>query len=262
MTTQIKNPKELRKAIRNKRWHGSTNGVCPGYVQTNLVILPKEFAFDFTIFCLRNPKACPILEILDPGDPKVKEFATDADIRTDLSKYYIYKYGNLVEETNDIIGYWQNDLVSFLIGCSYTFEEALVRGGVPVRNYEKGKDPGIYISSIMSRPSNIFSGPIVVTMRPIKPHLVSRAVQITSRMPKVHGAPIHIGDGTIIGIPDLTKIDFGQIPEIEEYEIPVFWGCGITSQMAALESKIPLMITHKPCHMFVSDKKIEELTIP
>lgn len=126
MTTQIKNTKELRKATRNKRWHGSTNGVCPGYVQTNLVILPEEFAFDFTVFCLRNPKACPILEILDPGDPKINEFAENADIRTDLPQYCIYQNGSLVEETDDIIGHWQKDVVSFLIGCSYTFEEALV----------------------------------------------------------------------------------------------------------------------------------------
>jgi len=235
--------------------------MCPGHVQANLVILPKEFALDFTLFCLRNPQPCPILEVLDPGDPQVREIATDADICTDLPAYRIFQNGELVEEREEITEYWRNDLVTFLIGCSYTFEEALVRGGVQIRNYLQRKDPGIYISSILCRPAGIFSGPMVVTMRPILPHLVSRAVQITSRFPKAHGAPVHVGDGALIGIPDLTKIDFGEIPEMEEGEIPVFWGCGITPQMAAMESRIPFMITHKPCHMFISDLTIEELAI-
>lgn len=256
-----KDTKSFRKNVRHGDWQKTTVGICPGYVQANLVILPKEFALDFTIFCLRNPQPCPILEILEPGDPMVHEIATDADIRTDLPMYRIFRDGKLIKEERDIRGYWRDDLVTFLIGCSYTFEEALVRGGVPIRNYLKQKDPGIYISNIPCRPAGIFFGPMVVTMRPIPPNLVSRAVQITSRFPKAHGAPVHVGEGASIGIPDLTKIDFGEIPEIEEGEVQVFWGCGVTPQMVALQSKIPFMITHKPCHMFVSDLTIEELAI-
>jgi len=254
-------PRLFRERIRQGIWQRSTAGICPGYVQANLVILPKEFALDFTIFCLRNPQPCPILEILEPGDPMVHEIAIDTDVRTDLPQYCIFKKGELIEERKEIIEYWRNDLVTFLIGCSYTFEEALVRGGVPIRNYLQKKDPGIYISSIICRPAGIFSGPLVVTMRPIPPHLVSRTVQITSRFPKAHGAPVHIGHGSSIGIPDLSKIDFGEIPEVGEGEIPVFWGCGVTPQAVALKSKIPFMITHKPGHMFVSDLRIEELAI-
>jgi len=254
-------PKFFRGKVREGVWRKSTAGICPGYVQANLVILPKEFALDFTIFCLRNPQPCPILEILEPGDPKVQELATDADIRTDLPQYRIFREGELLEEAENIMEYWENNLVTYLIGCSYTFEEALVRGGIPVRNYLKQKDPGIYISNMACRPAGVFSGPMAVSMRPIPPHLVSRTVQITSRFPKTHGAPVHIGDGVSIGIPDLTRVDFGEVPEIEEGEIPVFWGCGVTPQIVALRSKIPFMITHKPCHMFVADLRIGEVAI-
>lgn len=254
-----KDPKRFREKVRQGAWRTSTVSVCPDYVQANLVILPKAISLDFTIFCLRNPQPCPILEILEPGDPVVREMAVDADIRTDLPQYRIFEKGNLVREADDIRGYWRDDLVAFLIGCSYTFEEALVRGGVPIRNYIQKKDPGVYISSIQCRPAGMFSGPMLVTMRPVPPHLVSRTVQITSRFPKTHGAPVHIGDGAAIGIPDYTKIDFGDVPEMEEGEVPVFWGCGVTPQMVALESKVPFMITHKPCHMFVSDLRIEEI---
>ena len=254
-------PKLFREKVRQGTWQKTTAGVCPGYVQANLVILPVEFALDFTIFCLRNSQSCPILEILDPGDPMVHESATNVDIRTNLPQYRIFKNGKLIEERAEIGEYWRNDLVTFLIGCSYTFEEALVRGGVPVRNYSQKKDPAVYISSVMCRSAGIFSGPMVVSMRPIPSHLVSRAVQITSRFPKAHGAPVHIGDGTSIGVPNTAKVDFGEVPEIKEGEIPVFWGCGITPQTVALQSKIPFIITHKPCHMFVSDIRIEEIAI-
>jgi uncharacterized protein YcsI (UPF0317 family) len=254
-------PRLFREKVRQKAWRESTIGICPGYVQANLVILPKEFALDFTIFCLRNPQPCPILEVMEPGNPMVNELAKGADIRTDLPQYRIFKKGDLIEEIENISEYWRDDLVTYLIGCSYTFEEALTRGGVPIRNYLQNKDPGIYISGILTRPAGIFSGPMVVTMRPIPSHLVSRAVQITSRFPKTHGAPVHIGDGASIGIPDLTRIDFGEIPEIEAGEVPVFWGCGITPQIVALRSKISFMITQKPCCMFITDLRIEEVAI-
>jgi uncharacterized protein YcsI (UPF0317 family) len=252
-------PKLFREKVREGIWKDSTVSICPGYVQANLVILPREFAFDFTLFCLRNPQPCPILEILEAGNPMVCEMAKDADIRVDLPQYRIFENGEMVREVDEIRAYWRDDLVTFLIGCSYTFEEALVRGGVPVRNYLQGKDPGVYVSSIQCKSAGIFLGPMVVTMRPIPSHLVSRAVQITSRFPKTHGAPVHVGDGAAIGISDYRKIDFGCVPEMVDGEIPVFWGCGVTPQMVALQSKVPFVITHKPTNMFVTDVRIEEI---
>ena len=256
-----RDPKLFRDKVRQGEWRTSTVSVCTDYVQANLAILPMEFALDFTIFCLRNPQPCPILEILEAGEPMVREMAVNADIRVHVPVYRIFENGKLAREVDEIGEYWRDDLVTFLIGCSYTFEEALVRGGVPIRNYLKQKDPGVYISSIMCRPAGMFSGPMLVTMRPIPPHMVSRAVQITSRFPRTHGAPVYIGDGAAIGIPDYRKIDFGEVPEMEEGEIPVFWGCGVTPQVVALQSKVPFMITHKPCHMFVSDIRIEEIAV-
>jgi uncharacterized protein YcsI (UPF0317 family) len=256
-----RDPKLFRKKVKEGEWRKSTVSVCPDYVQANLVILPKKFALDFTIFCLRNPQPCPILEILEPGDPIVREMAPGADIRTDVPGYRIFENGELVQELGDISVYWREDLVTFLIGCSYTFEEALVRGGVPLRNYLQHKDPGIYISSIKCRSAGIFSGPMVVTMRSIPPQLVSRAVQITSRFPKTHGAPVHIGDGALIGIPDYKKVDYGEVPEMEKGDVPLFWGCGITPQIVALESKVQFLISHKPSNMFVTDTRIEEIAI-
>lgn len=255
-------PSLFREKVSRGEWQAGTESMCPGYVQANLVILPAEFAFDFTVFCLRNPRPCPILEVLEPGDPVVRDMAAETDIRIALPQYRIFKNGELAEETSEIGDHWRSDLVAFLIGCSYTFEEALVKGGVPVRNYSQKKDPAVYITSITCRPAGIFSGPMVVSMRPVPSSLVSRAVQITSRFPQAHGAPVHIGDGKSIGIKDIAKTDFGEPVEIKEGEVPVFWGCGITPQTVALQSKIPFVITHKPCHMFVSDIKLEELAVP
>jgi uncharacterized protein YcsI (UPF0317 family) len=252
-------PVRFRDRVRQGKWQKSTNGICPGYVQANLVILPSKYALDFTIFCLRNPQPCPIIEILEPGNPIVQEAAPHADIRTDLPKYCVFRDSTLVEEKTEIGDLWQDDLVTFLIGCSYTFEEALVRGGVPVKNYLQQKDPGVYVTSVMCRPAGIFEGPMVVSMRPIQSRLVSRAVQITSRFPKAHGAPVHVGDGKTIGVARLDKVDFGEPPELEADDVPVFWGCGITPQLVAMKSRVPFMITHKACHMFVTDVKIEEM---
>lgn len=254
-------PSAFREKVSKGEWQRSTEGVCPGYVQANLVILPAKFALDFTVFCLRNPRPCPILEVLEPGDPIARDMAADADIRTSLPGYRIFKNGEMAEERYEIESYWRDDLVTFLIGCSYTFEESLVKGGVPVRNYLEKKDPAVYISSVMCRSAGIFSGPMVVSMRPVSSSLVSRAVQITSRFPRAHGAPVYIGDGKAIGVSDISNVDFGEVPEIKEGEIPVFWGCGITPQTVALQSKVPFIITHKPCHMFVSDIRVEELAV-
>ncbi len=254
-----KDPKLFRQKVRSGEWATSTPDVCKDYVQANLVILPQTYAFDFTLLCLRNPKPCPILEIMEAGQYRTRYLSREADIRTDLPKYKVYKDGELVEERTDIIDYWQDDLVTFLIGCSYTFEEALVRAGVPLANYLAGKDVSVYITNIDLEPAGMFKGPLVVSMRAIHSSLVSRAVAVTSRFPNTHGTPVHIGPGQEIGIKDIHKVDFGDPPIIKEGEVEVYWGCGVTPQMVALASKAPFMITHKPGHMFVSDMRIEEI---
>jgi len=252
-------PKLFRQKVRSGKWNKPTFNVCREYVQANLVILPKRFAFDFTLFCLRNPKPCPIIEILEAGKYKTKYLSREADIRTDIPKYMIYKDGELVKECESIVEYWKDDLVSFLIGCSYTFEEALVRAGIPLSNSNAGKDVSVYITNVQLVPAGIFKGRMVVTMRPLPPILVSRAVQVTYRFPKTHGTPVHIGPGSEIGIENIHNVDFGDPPIINDRDIEVYWGCGVTPQIVALESKVPFMITHKQAHMFVSDLRIEEI---
>lgn len=249
----------FRDKVRRGEWRQSTVSMCPDRVQSNLVILPQENALDFTLFCLRNPKPCPIQEVLDPGDPEVRLMASDADIRTDLPQYRIFEKGHLVREADNILDVWRSDLVTFLIGCSYTFEKVLVNAGVPLKNHLQNQDPGVYVSTIQCRPAGFFSGPMLLSMRPVPAHLVPKAVQVTSRFPKAHGAPVHIGDGAPIGVFDYAEIAYGSVPEMDDGDVPVFWGCGITPQKVALDSKIPFMITHKPCHMFISDRHVEEL---
>ncbi|MGB9977149.1 putative hydro-lyase [Thermovenabulum sp.] len=254
------NSYEARKLIREGKWQGPTCGMALGFVQANLVILPKKYAYDFLLFSFRNPKPCPLLDVLDAGNP-VPNIAKDADIRTDIPKYRIYKEGNLIDEVTDIKDIWRNDFVSFLIGCSFTFEKALLENGIPVRHIEENKNVPMYITNIDTVPAGVFSGKMVVSMRPIPEKLVIRAVQVTSRFPSVHGAPVHIGDPKKIGIKDIEKPDFGDPVEIKENEVPVFWACGVTPQAVALNSKPEIMITHSPGHMFITDLKNEELAV-
>lgn len=254
------NSSEARKLIREGKWQGPTCGMALGFVQANLAILPKKYAYDFLLFSFRNPKPCPLLDVLDAGNP-VPNIAKDADIRTDIPKYRIYKNGNLVDEVTDIKDIWQDDFVSFLIGCSFTFEKALLENGIPVRHIEENKNVPMYITNIDTVPAGVFSGKMVVSMRPIPEKLVIRAVQVTSRFPSVHGAPVHIGDPKKIGIKDIEKPDFGDPVEIKENEVPVFWACGVTPQAVALNSKPEIMITHSPGHMFITDLRDEELAV-
>ncbi|MGB9812758.1 MAG: putative hydro-lyase [Thermovenabulum sp.] len=254
------NSSEARKLIREGKWQGPTCGMALGFVQANLAILPKKYAYDFLLFSFRNPKPCPLLDVLDAGNP-VPNIAKDADIRTDIPKYRIYKNGNLVDEVTDIKDIWQDDFVSFLIGCSFTFEKALLENGIPVRHIEENKNVPMYITNIDTVPAGVFSGKMVVSMRPIPEKLVIRAIQVTSRFPSVHGAPVHIGDPKKIGIKDIEKPDFGDPVEIKENEVPVFWACGVTPQAVALNSKPEIMITHSPGHMFITDLRDEELAV-
>lgn len=248
-------PREVRKLIRSNKWRGITSGVAPGHVQANLAILPKELAFDFLLFCQRNPKPCPVLEVIEPGKVEPALTAPGADIRTDAAGYRVYENGQLTAEVDTIEKYWQDDLVSFLLGCSFSFEAAMIDAGIPLRHQETGNNVSMFITNIATTPAGIFSGPMVVSMRPIKREQVVRAVQVTSRFPATHGAPVHIGSPHDIGIRDISKPDFGDPVEIKADEEPVFWACGVTPQAVALNCKPSLMITHTPGKMFITDQR-------
>lgn len=252
--------RSLRHEIRNERWTGQTSGAATGFVQANLVMLPAQFAFDFLLFCTRNPKPCPILDVLEPGEVS-PAIAPDADIRTDLPQYRIFREGQLEMETTEVTPYFSQDMVSFLIGCSFSFEKALMEARVPVRNIEENKNVSMYITSTACRLAGVFSSSLVVSMRPMLPRDAIRAVQITTRFHVTHGAPVHMGAPEEIGIEDLTRPDFGDPVRIEPGEIPVFWACGVTSTLAARSAQPPLLITHSPGHMFVSDLKDQDMSI-
>ena len=253
--------REVREQIRNGQWRRPTAGLAPGFVQTNLVVLPRDLAFDFLLFAQRNPKPCPVLEVTDVGSPEPALSAPGADLRTDIPKYCIYRNGALADEVTDLRSVWRDDLVSFLLGCSFTFEAALLQAGVPVRHIEEQRNVPMFVTGVACKPAGVFRGPLVVTMRPIPAELVARAVQITGRYPGVHGAPVHIGDPAHIGIRDLMRPDFGESVTIRRGEVPVYWACGVTPQAVAMQAKPSLMITHAPGHMFVTDLKNEELAI-
>jgi len=249
----VESPALLRAAARAGSWHGTTAGHCPAYQQANLVVLPAEAAAEFTDFCTRNPQPCPLIVIMPPGDPRPIRAAPEADLRTDLPGYRVYRRGELSEERADIRDLWRDDLVAFLLGCSFTFEHALVEAGVPVRNIERGTIVPMFISNRMCVPVGRFAGPIVVSMRPIAQERLEEVRALSVKYPHAHGAPLHIGDPSAIGIADVGRPDFGEPVPIGEWEVPVFWACGVTPQAVAMQAKIELMITHEPGQMFVTD---------
>jgi uncharacterized protein YcsI (UPF0317 family) len=305
----------VRAACRRGELIGQTSGLAPGFAQANLVILPRDWADEFLLFCQRNPKPCPLLEVLDPGDPvprvvvrsgKIRnpksetrnpketqsteseipkradtgdldirnselELPSDfgfrgsdfetADIRTDLPMYRVWRNGELAEELADVTALWRDDFVTFLIGCSFTFEAALLRAGVPVRHIDLGVNVPMFRTNIPCVPAGRFHGPLVVSMRPITPADAIRAVQITSRYPSVHGAPVHLGLPERIGIADVSQPDFGDPVPVRDGELPVFWACGTTPQAALMQAKPPLAITHSPGCMFVTDVSDESLAV-
>ncbi len=259
LESQFATGRDVRLACRSGSLTGQTAGLARGFAQANLVILPQALAMDFLLFCQRNPKPCPLLAVTEPGQVRPGEIAPDADLRTDLPQYRVWRNGELVDEPTDITRYWQDDFVSFLIGCSFTFEDALLRAGVPVRHIELQRNVPMYRTNVPCVPAGVFHGPLVVSMRPMKPADVVRAVQITSRFPRVHGAPIHIGLPEQIGISDLSRPDFGEAVPVYEDELPVFWACGVTPQSAIMAAKPPLVITHSPGCMFVTDGRDEQL---
>ena len=250
---------ELRMLIRRNEWTRQTTGLAPQNVQANLAILPKEYAFDFLLYCQRNPGACPVIEVLEPGTWQPSFVSTAADIRTDLPKYVIYENGQQVREVFDIKSYWRDDLVTFLIGCAFTFQGPLLDAGIRIRHLEEGWSDPTYVTNIATRHAGIFSGPLVVSMWPVKWSDVSKVVQITSRLPLAHGSPIHVGDAVHLGIDNLQRPDYGEYVALEDDEVPVFWACGVTPQQAASEARPSLMITHASSHMFITDLSYRQL---
>jgi uncharacterized protein YcsI (UPF0317 family) len=245
-------PAELRLAAREGRWTRPTAGACAGHVQANLMVVPAEAAFDFLLFCQRNPKPCPIIEVLEEGRVE-PACAPGADLRTDLPGYRVYREGRLVAEPAEVGSLWRGDLVAFLIGCSFSFEEPLSAAGIPLRHVESCVNVPMYRTNRPTTPAGRFHGPLVVSMRPIPAAQVAQAVQITGRYEAVHGAPVHVGAPEALGITDLSRPDFGDAVEVRPGELPVFWACGVTPQAAALASRLPFCITHAPGHMFVTD---------
>jgi uncharacterized protein YcsI (UPF0317 family) len=230
-----------------------TAGLARGFVQANLVVLPQDLAFDFMLFCHRNPKPCPLVDVTDPGSPEPKFVAPGADLRTDLPQYVVYESGRAVDEPTDIKRWWRSDLVAFLLGCSFTFENALLHAGLPVRHIEMNCNVPMYKSNIPCQSAGVFRGNMVVSMRPMTRDQANEAGRICQRFDKAHGSPVHLGSPATIGIRDLKTPDFGDRVEIQEGEVPVFWACGVTPQAVIMDVKPPLCITHKPGHMFVTD---------
>jgi uncharacterized protein YcsI (UPF0317 family) len=255
------NPADVRQSIRAGAWRRHTAGLAPAYAQANLVVLPRDWAYDFLLFCQRNPKPCPLLEVTEPGSAEPVGVAPGADLRTDIPRYCVYRDGRLVETRDEVRDLWQADMVGFLLGCSFTFEAALMEAGVPVRHLDDGRMVAVYQTDVACRPAGRLHGPLVVSMRPIPREQVVRAVQVTSRVPAVHGAPVHIGDPQAIGIQDVTRPDWGDAPDMRPGDVPVFWACGVTPQAVAMQARPPLMITHAPGHMFVTDVPSAQLTV-
>ena len=240
---------------------GSTAGVAPGFVQGNLAILPEKYASAFHRFCQLNPKPCPIIGMSDVGSPHIPALGADLDIRTDVPRYRVWRDGEVVDEPTDITKHWRDDLVTFVLGCSFSFEEALMADGLPIRHIEQGCRVPMYRTNIACSPSGPFAGPMVVSMRPFKPAQAIRAVQITTRFPAVHGAPVHLGHPHLIGIADIGKPDYGDPVPVADDEIPVFWACGVTPQAVIAAARLPFAITHAPGLMLITDLKNKDLAV-
>lgn len=252
-------PYEVRKLIREGKINYQTSGMCAGYAQANLAVLPKELAYDFLLFTQRNPKPCPILEVGDVGDPFLKKIARDCNITTDIPKYRVYEKGILKGEYDDVSAFWCDDLVAFLIGCSFSFESELMENGVSIRHIEENRNVPMYLTNIECEPAGVFSGKMVVSMRPLPPDQIVTAINTTASMPRVHGTPVHIGNPEQIGIKDINKPDFGEAVTINKGETPVFWACGVTPQSIVMNTKPDFCITHAPGHMLITDIKNSSL---
>lgn len=252
---------QVRLDARSGKLHAPTAGLAYGFVQANLVILPAANAMDFLVFCQRNPKPCPLLGVSTPGDTGIARLGKNLNIATDLPRYRVWNQGELSEECADVSHLWRDDLVSFALGCSFSFEQALLEQGLELRHITRGCNVPMYRTNVPTQEAGQFHGPLVVSMRPFKPADAIRAIQVTSRFPDVHGAPVHLGDPSLIGIKDLSKPDYGDAVEVKEDEIPVFWACGVTPQSVLMASKPEFCITHAPGFMLVTDLKNAELAV-
>lgn len=246
-------PQRIRAACREGQATGGTAGTAAGFAQANFVALPKAVAFEFVGFCIRNPDPCPLLDVTEPGNPEPRVAAPGADLRSDLPAYVVYRHGDVAEHVTDVGAYWREDLVGMLLGCSFTFDQALQAAGLPVRHVEDGRIIPMYRTTVACNSYGSFSAPLVVSMRPMRPEQADRAREITSRFRRAHGAPVSIGDPGLLGIDRLDVPDYGDPPRLEPGEIPVFWACGVTSQEAIRAGRPDLAITHAPGHMFVTD---------
>jgi uncharacterized protein YcsI (UPF0317 family) len=257
---QSKEALKVRVAARNASLVNPTAGLAPGFVQGNLIVLPAEEAAEFQRFCLRNPKPCPIIGMSDPGNPNLSELGEDLDIRTDIPRYRVWKNGEIVEEPTDVKSWWRDDLVAFVIGCSFSFEEALIADGIIPRHIACGSNVPMFRTNVPTNATGRFHGPLVVSMRPLRPVDAIRAVQITSRFPSVHGAPVHIGLPEEIGILDISKPDYGDPVSVNRGELPTFWACGVTPQSVVQAAKLDFAITHWPGCMLVTDVRNSSLS--
>ncbi|MBI4716733.1 MAG: putative hydro-lyase [Planctomycetes bacterium] len=254
--------REIRAACRAGAFDGPTAGAARGFAQVNVVILPACDAGDFAEFCRRNPKPCPVLEVTSPGRVEPVRLAPGADLRTDLPRYRVLRQGRCVDRPKDILSVWRDDFVAFLIGCSFTFETALLEAGVPVRHIEEQRNVPMYRTGVACTPAGAFAGPLVVSMRPMNPEHVEVARRVTAAVPRVHGAPVYVGDPTALGIADLARPDYGEAVTVRPGEVPVFWACGVTPMEAILRARPEIAVTHEPGHMLVTDVRDIDLREP
>ncbi|MGI4940092.1 MAG: putative hydro-lyase [Janthinobacterium lividum] len=245
--------RETRRLIRNGAHAGHTSGQAPGHIQGNVAIVPGAYAADFELYCRRNAQACPVLAMSQPGDPHLPTLGADLDIRTDLPRYRIYRDGAPAGERTDITELWQDDFVTFVIGCSFTFERALIAAGIPLRHVTEGRNVAMYRTTLPTVPVGPFGGPLVVSMRPVRAEDADRAAEITGRYPDMHGRPVRIGDPAALGIADLSRPDYGDPVAVLPGETPVFWACGVTSQSALESARLPLFLAHAPGCMLITD---------
>lgn len=249
----------MRQACRSSTFRGQTAGQAPGYVQANLVILPRQHAEDFQRFCKGNAAPCPLLEVTEPGKFEAHRLAPGSDVRRDLPKYRVWEAGELCEERDDVADLWDDKMQAFLIGCSFTWEDLLTAAGLAPRHIEEGKNVPMFDTSIRLRSAGPFDGEMVVSMRPYRPEVVQAVADLTAAYPAAHGAPVHVGDPAAIGVRDCRAPDYGEAVEVREGEVPVFWACGVTPANALRRARLPLAITHAPGHMFVADAKNDDL---
>lgn len=255
-------PYQIRQLCRSGAFSSNTSGLAPGFVQANMAIIPAAYAADFLQFCHFNPKPCPLLGMAaTPGAVAMPQLAKDLDIRSDLPRYRVFQHGELVDEVTDISAIWRDDLVTFLIGCSFSFEESLLADGLEIRNISEKVNVPMYRTNLACQSAGVFSGNMVVSMRPMTPADAIRAIQICSRFPQVHGAPVHFGDPAAIGISNINTPDFGDAVTIKPGEVPVFWACGVTPQIAIANAKLDFCISHAPGHMLITDLSNSKLAM-